>query len=32
MVVEGINALPAAVQLAETYKVDMPIVMTNECE
>ena len=28
MVVEGINALPAAVQLAETYKVDMPIVMT----
>ncbi len=26
MVVEGINALPAAVQLAATYKVEMPIV------
>lgn len=27
MVVEGINALPAAVQLAEKYQVEMPIVM-----
>ena len=26
MVVEGINALPAAVKLAEKYEVDMPIV------
>lgn len=26
MVVEGINALPAAVELAQRYKVDMPIV------
>jgi len=26
MVVEGINALPAAMRLAEMYKVDMPIV------
>lgn len=26
MVVEGINALPAAVSLAEKYKVEMPIV------
>lgn len=28
MVVEGLNTLPAAVQLAERYKVDMPIVAT----
>ncbi len=27
MVVEGINALPAAVKLVEKYKVEMPIVM-----
>lgn len=27
MVVEGINALPAAVRLAEYYQVDMPIIM-----
>lgn len=27
MVVEGINALPATIQLAEQYKVEMPIVM-----
>jgi glycerol-3-phosphate dehydrogenase (NAD(P)+) len=26
MVVEGINAIPAAVKLAEKYDVDMPIV------
>ena len=26
MVVEGINALPAAMKLAETYSVEMPIV------
>ncbi len=26
MVVEGINAIPAAVRLAEKYQVDMPIV------
>ncbi|MGN0779084.1 MAG: NAD(P)H-dependent glycerol-3-phosphate dehydrogenase [Aristaeellaceae bacterium] len=26
MVVEGVNALPAAVQLAQRYQVDMPIV------
>ena len=28
MVVEGINALPAAIKLAEKYGVDMPIVFT----
>ena len=27
MVVEGINALPAAMKLAETYQVEMPLVM-----
>lgn len=27
MVVEGINALPAAIRLAERYQVEMPIVM-----
>lgn len=27
MVVEGINALPAVVELAEQYKIEMPIVM-----
>jgi len=27
MVVEGINALPATIELAEQYKVEMPIVM-----
>jgi glycerol-3-phosphate dehydrogenase (NAD(P)+) len=26
MVVEGINALPAAMELAEKYDVDMPII------
>ena len=28
MVVEGINALPAAVRLAQKYTVEMPIVET----
>ena len=28
MVVEGMNALPAALELAEQYQVDMPIVQT----
>ena len=28
MVVEGMNALPAAIKLAERYNVDMPIVQT----
>ena len=28
MVVEGMNALPAALELAEKYQVDMPIVQT----
>ena len=28
MVVEGMNALPAALELAERYQVDMPIVQT----
>jgi glycerol-3-phosphate dehydrogenase (NAD(P)+) len=27
MVVEGINALPAAMELAERYQVEMPIVV-----
>ena len=26
MVVEGMNALPAAIELADRYQVDMPIV------
>ena len=28
MVVEGMNALPAALELAERYQVEMPIVQT----
>ena len=28
MVVEGMNALPAALELAERYRVEMPIVQT----
>lgn len=28
MVVEGMNALPAALELAEKYQVEMPIVQT----
>ena len=28
MVVEGINALPAAISLAQKYKVEMPITET----
>ena len=28
MVVEGMNALPAALELAEQYQVEMPIVQT----
>jgi len=28
MVVEGMNALPAAIELSDRYQVDMPIVRT----
>ena len=28
MVVEGMNALPAAIELSARYRVDMPIVQT----